>query len=266
MEFKITVLNKNNEIKASMEGASQAVLAWKGEYEEGDRIEFGLPGKNRFYIVRVDDTMDESFIYATEDVLTYDIPFAEKKTSYNPKSFTGERHYLTIRYAADYEIKSYKNLAKYVMDQHGEHGYYPHAYANVETRGEAVFAARNAIDGVTANLSHGKWPYESWGINQQDDAQMTLDFGRPVDIDKIVLYTRADFPHDNWWESVTFTFSDGTEETVSLEKSVEPHVIPMKRQGITWLSFGKLIKADDPSPFPALTQIEVYGVEMQMRG
>ena len=72
--------------------------------------------------------------------------------------------------------------------------------------GEAVFAARNAIDGVTANLSHGKWPYESWGINQQDDAQMTLDFGRPVDIDKIVLYTRADFPHDNWWESVTFTF------------------------------------------------------------
>lgn len=50
MEFKITVLNKNNEIKASMEGASQAVLAWKGEYEEGDRIEFGLPGKNRFYI------------------------------------------------------------------------------------------------------------------------------------------------------------------------------------------------------------------------
>lgn len=79
MEFKITVLNKNNEIKASMEGASQAVLAWKGEYEEGDRIEFGLPGKNRFYIVRVDDTMDESFIYATEDVLTYGIPFAEKK-------------------------------------------------------------------------------------------------------------------------------------------------------------------------------------------
>ena len=43
-------------------------------------------------------------------------------------------------------------------------------------------------------------------------------------------------------------------------------MIPMKRQGITWLSFGKLIKADDPSPFPALTQIEVYGVEMQMRG
>ena len=33
----------------------------------------------------------------------------------------------------------------------------------------------------------------------------------------------------------------------------------MKKTGITWLKFGKLIKADDPSPFPALTQIEVYG-------
>ena len=161
----------------------------------------------------------------------------------------------------EHEIKVYKNLAENVMDQHVFRGYYPHASANVETRGEAVFAARNAIDGVTANRSHGKWPYESWGINQQDDAQMTLEFGRAVDFDKIVLYTRADFPHDNWWEQVTFTFSDGSAETVRLAKSVEPHVIPIKKSGITWLTFGQLIKADDPSPFPALTQIEVYGYE-----
>ena len=166
-----------------------------------------------------------------------------------------------MRYARDYEIKSYRNLAKNVMDQHRGQECYPHAHANVETRGEAVFAARNAIDGVTANLSHGKWPYESWGINMQDDAQMTLEFGRPVDFDQIVLYTRADFPHDNWWEKVTFTFSDGTSETVELEKSVEPHIISLERRGITWLTFGQLIKADDPSPFPALTQIEVYGRE-----
>ena len=59
---------------------------------------------------------------------------------------------------------------------------------------------------------------------------------------------------------MTFTFSDGTSETVELEKSVEPH-IRLERRGITWLTFGQLIKADDPSPFPALTQIEVYGRE-----
>lgn len=261
MEFQITVTSRDNEVKASINGPAQAVLAWKGEYGEGDRIMFQVPEKDRFYVVRVDDTMDESYIYATEQQIVYDIPFEEKKTSYNPKAFTGERHYLTIRYAMDYEISSYKNLGKNVMDQHVFSGYYPHASANVETRGEAVFAARNAIDGVTANLSHGKWPYESWGINQQEDAMITLEFGRPVDFDRIVLYTRADFPHDNWWEKVTFNFSDGSSKTVQLEKSVEPHVIPIEKAGITWLTLGQLIKADDPSPFPALTQIEVYGKE-----
>ena len=38
MAFKITVLNKDNEMKASMEGASQAVLAWKAEYVEWPRM------------------------------------------------------------------------------------------------------------------------------------------------------------------------------------------------------------------------------------
>ena len=261
MGMQITVKDKNDAVKAETAGREQAVLAWKGEYEEGDKIIFSFPEKNRFYIIRVDDTMDEAFIYGAGDVLVYEVPFGEGKTSYNPKSFTGERHYLTMRHARDYEIKSYRNLAKNVMDQHKSQECYPHAHANVETRGEAVFAARNAIDGVTANLSHGKWPYESWGINMKDDAQMTLEFGRPVDFDRIVLYTRADFPHDNWWKKVTFTFSDGTSETVELEKSVEPHIISLERKGITWLTFGQLIKADDPSPFPALTQIEVYGRE-----
>lgn len=261
MEMSIAVKDKNNTVKAEAHGASRAVLAWEGEYEEGDKILFCLPKRNCFYVIRVDDTMDEAYIYGTADELVYEIPFEERKTSYNPKSFTGDRHYLTMRYAREYEIGAYRNLAENVMDQHGDQGCYPHAYANVETRGEAVFAARNAIDGVKANLSHGKWPYESWGINMQDDAQMTLDFGRPVDFDEIVLYTRADFPHDNWWEKVTFTFSDGTSETVELEKSAEPHNIRLERKGITWLAFGQLIKAEDPSPFPALTQIEVYGTE-----
>ena len=136
---------------------------------------------------------------------------------------------------------------------------YPHATANVETRGESVFAAKNAIDGVRANLSHGEWPYESWGINMQDDAAMKLDFGRPVLADRIVLYTRSDFPHDNWWQQVTIRFSDGSEQEFPLEKSSRAHVLPIPEKEITWLELCNLIKAEDPSPFPALSQIEVYG-------
>lgn len=259
--YTIRVLDQNGQEKAAITGENQAILAWEGAYTEGDTLRFEVPEAPAYYILRVDDALEEAFVYLKEKTLVYQIPFDEKKDNINPKAFTGDQHYLTLRKAEAYEVSSYKNLAKNTADQHEETGCYPHAYANVETRGESVFAARNAIDGVVSNRSHGKWPYASWGINQQDDAQMTLDFGRAVDFDQIVLYTRADFPHDNWWVEVTFTFSDGTKEVVSLDKSYEPHVIPMKKTGITWLTFGNLIKADDPSPFPALTQIEVYGTE-----
>lgn len=43
MEMQITVKDKNDAVKAEAAGREQAVLAWKGEYEEGDRIIFSLP-------------------------------------------------------------------------------------------------------------------------------------------------------------------------------------------------------------------------------
>lgn len=259
--YTIQVTGQDGQEKAAITGENQAILAWEGEYAKGDAITFGVPEVPQYYVLRVDDALEEAFVYLKEKTLVYDVPSDEKKDNMNPKAFTGERHYLTLRQAKPYEVSAYKNLAKNPADQHEDKGCYPHAYANVETRGESVFAARNAIDGVLANASHGRWPYASWGINMQDDAEMTLDFGRPVEFDRIVLYTRADFPHDNWWVEVTFTFSDGSTEVAGLEKSSGPHIIPMKKSGITWLRFGNLIKADDPSPFPALTQIEVYGKE-----
>ncbi|MDO4268182.1 MAG: carbohydrate-binding protein [Eubacteriales bacterium] len=259
MEHMIRVLAADGGEKAAAAAEGTVTLVWEGAYEEGDKIILDPAECGRFYKVRIDDAMDEDLVYVAKTPVEFLVPFKEKKTSYNPKSFSGSLHCVSMRPALEEEIYSFRNLAKNAMDQHGDPGCYPHASANVETRGEAVFAARNAIDGMTANRSHGNWPYESWGINRQDDAELTLEFGRPVDVERILLYTRADFPHDNWWEQVTFAFSDGSEETVSLKKSLEPHVIPVKKTGISWLKFGKLIKADDPSPFPALTQIEVYG-------
>ena len=68
----------------------------------------------------------------------------------------------------------------------------------METRGEAVFAARNAVDGIYENGAHGSWPYQSWGINRDPNAALTIDFGRAVTVDEIHLTLRADFPHDSW--------------------------------------------------------------------
>ena len=197
-------------------------------------------------------------MYLTGDV-SYYIPFGEQRRSYSPKVFSGDRHYIYAELAGREEVASYRNLALNPADQRFDVPCFPHATANVETRGEATFAARNAIDGVRANLSHGSWPYQSWGINQQDDAALKIAFGREVIADKVVLYTRSDFPHDNWWVRATVKFSDGSIKEFSLEKSTRAQVLAFPEKKIEWLELCDLIKSDDPSPFPALSQIEVYG-------
>jgi hypothetical protein len=259
--MKIQVYNEWDHVdKAASCAEDNVVLAWDGEYRKGDIIEFSGLTPGNYYVVKVDAAIDTALVLVEQESVTFPVPFYEKKTSYNPLAFFGNRHYVSIRKAADYEIHAYRNLALNPFDQHEVSGVYPHASANVETRGEAVFAARNAIDGCIATLSHGEWPYESWGINRQDDAELTLDFGTEVDFDRIELYTRADFPHDNWWVEATFSFSDNSTEVVRMDKKVgQPHVFDIKKSGIRWIKLGKLIKADDPSPFPALTQILVYG-------
>lgn len=257
----IAVRDLMGNIRGEARGEDQAILVFEQEYKKGDTIHLSVEESNCFYVVRIDDALDESLVYLTRPYMLYTIPFKDKRISYNPKAFTGNIHYLMIRRAEEFEVNNYRNLAKNIMDQPGDTSCFPHVFANVETRGEAIFAARNAIDGIIANTSHGRWPFGSWGINMQDDAEFTLAFGRPVDFDRIVLCTRADFPHDNWWVKATLSFSDGSSEEIHMEKSSKPHVFSIVRKKITWLKLEKLIKSDEPSPFPALTQIAVYGME-----
>lgn len=260
-ELSIKVIDEQGNVRAENACKDDVMLVYQDEYKVGDKIVLSSTEKDIYLMVQVDDALGLSFVYFTKNEVVYQIPFEEKRVSYSPKVFMGKMHLLSARLATKEEIDVYKNLALNVMDQHGDTGCYPHATANVETRGESVFAARNAIDGVRENHSHGGWPYESWGINMQDDAAMKLEFGRRVEIDKIVLYTRADFPHDSWWKEVTFSFSDGTTMQWELEKSDKAHVLHFEKKIVEWVLLSNLIKADDPSPFPALSQIEVYGIE-----
>ena len=142
-------------------------------------------------------------------------------------------------------------------------GAYPHAHANVEKRDDATFFAFNAIDGIFANTSHGNYPYGSWGINQQADAALTIDFGHEVRIDQCALTLRADFPHDSYWQQVTLAFSDGSQEILQTVKSSQPQRFSFQPRTVTWVKLHELIQNDDPSPFPAFTQIEVFGRSIQ---
>lgn len=261
MALVMKAVDKNGTVIREESGKKEVNLMVEKVYEEGDRIVLEVDQKDAFYVISVDDALGEELVYLTGKEFSYEIPFGKKKVCYSPKIFSGEKHLATARTATEEERKGYRNLARNKVDQHGDTHCYPHASANVETRGEAVFAAKNAIDGITANTSHGEWPFGSWGINQREDAVWKLEFGRPVVIDKLCIYLRADFPHDNWWQQVTLRFSDGTLLDWRLEKTAEGQEISIEKKEVEWLQLESLIKADDPSPFPALTQLQVYGIE-----
>ena len=260
-DISITIHSKDGRELAACtgSGSSYVNLVYEAEYQEGDTITVRAEHASHL-VLQLDDVLQPAAVYFSESTYCYQIPFGEKRFSYNPKTFSGSMHMLRARYATRAEILQYRNIAYNSHDTAASTTCFPHASANIETRGESVFAARNAIDGNTANCSHGNWPYESWGINRDPEAELYLNFGRPVTVDKLGLVTRADFPHDNYWKQASVTFSDGSEMSLSMERSTEPHEFVFEPKQITGLTLHKLIKDDtDPSPFPALTQLEVYG-------
>lgn len=259
--LNIKIVNADGIVLSETESVDFADLVYKEAYQEGNKILLSSSVTPIFLSVQLDDAIGKSSVYLT-DKLEFEIPFGEKKANMSPKAFEGTTHYLFAEVVTELELGVYRNLACNPYDVAGQAVCFPHASANIETRNETIFAARNAIDGVRANLFHGEWPYTSWGINRRDDAEFKLEFGRKVVVDKILIYTRADFPHDNWWEQISISFSNGDKICKGLEKSRFAHVITFKEKEIEWLKLHELIKADDPSPFPALTQIEVYGKEV----
>lgn len=261
MQLTLKILGGDGTVRAVETGENRVQLHYAAAYEQGDVLCVECSG-DVFLHLRLEDSIAPAVVYLKGTSYGLAVPFGEKRVSYSPKSFMGESHLLEARIATGAEIDQYRNLALNPLDCHENTTLFPHAKANVETRGEAVFAARNAIDGNTANHGHGPWPYQSWGINQQADAELLLDFGRPVTIDSAVLTLRADFPHDNWWEQAQLKFSDGSTETIRLIKSDAPQSCPIAPRTVTSVTLCCLKKCEtDPSPFPALTQIEFWGWE-----
>lgn len=259
--IKLKVLNQTGHTLMTCDADQAVSLVYTGVYQPGDRIALEIDHPGQFCVVQFEDSMAPALVYVVSREINFHIPFGEQAITYSPKSFKGSRHLIRARLARPDELAVRRNLAFNCYDQHGDTGYYPHASANVETRGEAVFAARNAIDGVYENAGHGVWPFQSWGINRDPEAALTLSFGRPVTVDELRLTLRADFPHDSWWTAATVCFSDGSREVLPLQKSGEPQAFAIAPRTVTGLVLCELKKADDPSPFPALSQIEAWGTE-----
>lgn len=260
----ITISLKNDgQIIACHSHQSDVYLAFNNyEYQMGDYIEVTLEQANQHVWVQVDEAIEPSLIYMTQTSWLYPVILDEDlKQAYSPKAFIGKQHYIRAFLPDKDQLTVERNLARNAHDQKDACGAYPHAYANVETRNDSTFFARNAIDGILANENHGSYPYQSWGINQRKDAAITIDFGRKVSINKIALVLRGDYPHDSYWTQVTLSLSNGQEYRFDTTNQLDRQYFSIPETAVTHLTLKNLIKHEDQSPFPALTQLEVYGSE-----
>lgn len=261
LPITLKIVAADGRIRQAATAEGSVHLIYRAPYEPGDRLVLDAGAPGRHLVVQLEDTMPPALLYGAEAQLCFPVPFGDAAIVYSPKAFSGDCHVLRARPAAPAEAAARRSLAFNPYDLHQPTGWYPHAHANVETRGEAVFAARNAIDGVWENDGHGLWPWQSWGINRDPRAALTVEFGRPARVEEIRLTLRADFPHDSWWTAATAAFSDGSRERLSLRKTAAPQTFVIPPRTVTRLTLCELQKADDESPFPALTQLEVWGTD-----
>ena len=256
--IKLKIVDKDEHIYATSNAGEAVSILHTSEYREGDHIYIECERPGAYCVIQLEDTMAPALVYIPGQVLCYHVPGGADRAVLSPMAFTGRRHLVCARLASEGEIRHRRNLAFNPYDQAAEGGYFPHASSNIQGA-SAMFAARNAVDGVCENCSHGEWPYASWGINRDPKAAWKLTFGREVELDELRVTLRADFPHDSFWTQGTVEFSDGSSEVLHFEKTACAQRFPIAPRKVEWLVFKDLVKADDASPFPALTQFEAWG-------
>ncbi|WP_462317191.1 discoidin domain-containing protein [Marinilabilia sp.] len=228
------------------------------EYQQGDYLV--VEGAEHLF-VQLDKNIKGSLVYAPGGKITFPIPINENGRNYSKESFAGNLHNVSARVSNNQEWSAYRNLALNSFDIRGDSDFYPHATSNSECRGESWYAARNAIDGSNMSSEHGIWPYHSWGPDKRDDLWFKIDFGRDVEVDKLVIVNRAQYHdlHDSYWHTALVEFSDGTSETIKIDETHKPQKIKIKKHATSWVKFSGLIPNENK--WSAWVEVEVWGTD-----
>lgn len=258
--MKVKLTDRLGKLIKEIQGQEKCQLILDQSYGFEDEIHIEAE-PNSFLTISVDKNIKPATVYTPSGKIHYVIPAGWKTKALHPDAFK-DTISISVTQATSAEISTRRNLAFNSLDKRWDTGYFPHASANVVTRDEPWFEAKNAVDGYLDRDGHGPFPYQSWGGGLRDDLEFTLDFGRPVLIDEIHLYLRADFTdnHDIHWESGILEFSDGHQMTIHMSGNSDADIITFPPRATQWIKLHHL-KREISAAFSALTQIEVYGTE-----
>ena len=162
------------------------------------------------------------------------------------------------------KFNEYRNVAYNPRDIQGDEFtlfQYPHATSNSEYAFLSEFAAKNVLDGKRDNRGHGP-DFPSWGPNLRTDLWLKIDFGCDVELDKVVLYLRADFPHDAAWNSGTLEFSDGSKVEIALKETADPQSFEFPTKRTRYVKLTNL-KTDSPEKWHGVTEMECWGKSVE---
>ena len=259
--INLKLIRENGDVKFKAYG-NEIDEHFHGEYEIGDKFRIELCDGS-FVKLKLDPTLAESIVYVPDGTFEFLVPFdRERKACYAPGAWDGDDHRIVVSEPTDAEIYADRLISLNSHDRHNVPKYYPHAVANFVTREEPCFFERNAIDGVIDNSNHGDFPYHSWGGGLREDLEFEVHFGQDVEVSEVVIFLRADFPHDTYWKECDVEFSDGTLVHANFIKTADGQKVsfePKTTEMVKLTGFKQQRLEDGSLSFAALTQIEVYG-------
>lgn len=249
--------SKSNDLNLSEE----ITLTIEREYLAGDYLV--IEGAKKLF-VEFDQSIPGCYVYTPKGCFTFRIPFHENGKNYQEESFSGTNHQIKVRICEDKEWSTYRNLALNSFDIRGETDYYPHATSNSECRNESFYAARNAIDGYKSNSKHGKWPYQAWGPDMRDDLWLKIDFGKTVEVEKLVIVNRAQYfdLHDSYWKEAIVRFSDWSSEKIKIKETAQSQEIKISKHNTSWVKFTDLM--GNENKWCSWIEIEIWGRDMDI--
>jgi len=264
---KIEFMDSSKNVIGTAEGKGYALLNVEGAYETRQSVKVTLPDGQKYVAIGLNSRMGENIVYCENGVFEYTFPAnmaAIYPTTLNTKTdIVYINNVISARIPTEDELTAQRNLAENVYDLKNSKNQYPHASTNsVADNNAAQYESRCAIDGFTANLSHGTWPVQSWGPDKATMSQnhITVDFGRNVKLDQLEIIIRCDFPHDTWFTGAEVTLSDGTKKHIDMYKTEDAMVFDMG--GVTTSSIKLNGFTTAGSEWAAITEIRAIGSDI----